>query len=183
MQRSGSPLRRVMTALRSRQVLLFAGLILLGVGLLFAAGVLRTANRQERLFGELALTVGAIILLGRVFGSLLARVGQPRVMGEVIAGILLGPTLVGALPDLLGFTTELEHWPFSEQLRTALHGIADIGLAFYMFLVGIELDPQLLKGRIRQAAVISLSSIALPFILGMVAALVILGNPALLNTL
>jgi Kef-type K+ transport system membrane component KefB len=128
-------------------------------------------------------TVGAIILLGRIFGALLARVGQPRVIGEVIAGILLGPTLVGAMPDLLGFETELRHWPFSEDLEVALKGIADVGLAFYMFLVGIELDPTLLRGRLRQATVISLSSIVLPFALGIGAALFIIGQPALRDQL
>lgn len=182
MQSAGVGPGRRLSALRSRHVLTFAGLLLAGGGVLIAAGILRTANQQERLFGELAITVGAIILLGRAFGAVLARVGQPRVMGEVIAGILLGPTLVGALPDLLGFEAA-DHWPFSGDGVTALKGIADIGLAFYMFLVGIELDPGLLKGRLRQAAVISISSIALPFVLGIGAALFILNDPHLLQTL
>src|SRR5688572_5642683 len=110
MDRSTGASARLSTAVRSRNVALFAGLLVAGIALAVAASALRTANRQEQLFGELVITIGAIILLGRLFGSLLARVGQPRVMGEVIAGILLGPTLVGAIPDLVGFETELEHW-------------------------------------------------------------------------
>lgn len=183
MERSDGVVARLSAAARSPEVRLFLLLLAAAVLLFAATTALGTANRQERLFGELVITIGGIILLGRVFGSLLARIGQPRVMGEVIAGILLGPTLVGSLPNLLGFSTTAAHWPFADETITALKGVADVGLAFYMFLVGIELDPTLLKGRMRQATAISLSSIAFPFVLGVGAAILILGSPELAATL
>jgi K+:H+ antiporter len=92
-------------------------------------------------------------------------VSQPRVMGEVVAGITLGPTIFGWLAP--GLQAEL----FPADILPAFGIAANLGLVFYMFLVGLELDPKQLKGRVSQAAAISNTSVALPMILGIAVAL------------
>jgi Kef-type K+ transport system membrane component KefB len=127
-----------------------------------AAG--RTPGAEET-FGQLMLAVAAVILAARGMGALVARLGQPQVMGEVLAGILLGPTLLATVAPRL---TELLFPAFVVPL---LRAAAWIGLAFYMFLVGLELDPRLLRERFEQAALISHASIAVPLGLGIAVAL------------
>lgn len=106
------------------------------------------------------LDLAAIIAAGSLFSSVAARCGQPAVIGEIIAGILLGPTLLGLLPGHL--TLRL----FPSQGRPFLTVLASVGLVLFMFTVGFELD----HGHMRQvrsaAAAVSLSSVALPFALG-----------------
>ena len=119
----------------------------------------------EETFGRLMLAIAAVILAARLLGSFVARIGQPRVMGEVLAGILLGPTLLGSVwPDATEYL-------FPADIVPLLSAAAQIGLAFYLFLVGMELDPRTLRGRIGQAAFISNASVAFPMALGFLAAL------------
>jgi Kef-type K+ transport system membrane component KefB len=121
--------------------------------------------RPEALFGRLMLAIAVVILAARAVGALAGRLGQPKVMGEVLAGILLGPTLLGALlPDV-------EAYLFPAQVIPLLSAAADLGLALYMFLVGLELDPRLLRGRLAQAAFVSTASVAVPMLLAAALAL------------
>jgi Kef-type K+ transport system membrane component KefB len=121
--------------------------------------------KNEVIFGRLMLAIAAVILAARLFRLLVGVAGQPPVMGEVVAGILLGPTLLGAFfPGVFSYL-------FPPFVIPLLNGAADIGLAFYMFLVGLELDPRILKGRIGHAAAISNASIVLPLGLGILVAL------------
>lgn len=123
----------------------------------------------EAIFGRLMLAIAAVIIAARLVGAGVARIGQPRVMGEVLAGICLGPTLLGALlPDLQGFL-------FPTEIQPLLVAVADVGLVFYMFLVGLELDPAVLRGRMVQATFISHASIAIPMALGMATAVALFG--------
>jgi Kef-type K+ transport system membrane component KefB len=128
-------------------------------------GVAEAERRSaEETFGRLMLAIAAVILAARLVGALVARIGQPRVMGEVLAGILLGPTLLGTVaPSVTGYL-------FPPDIIPLLAAGADIGLVFYMFLVGLELDPDMLKGRVEQAAFISHGSIAIPMALGIAVA-------------
>ena len=119
----------------------------------------------EETFGRLMLAIAAVILAARLVGSLIARFSQPRVMGEVLAGILLGPTLLGAV------WPEATEYLFPPDIIPLLSGAAQIGLAFYLFLVGMELDPGILRQRIGQAAFISNTSVAFPLALGFLAAI------------
>lgn len=110
----------------------------------------------------LALLV--ILIAARLLGFLFRRVGQPPVIGEIVAGILLGPSLLGrAWPEASAFLLPGSVAPF-------LQVIAQVGVILYMFLVGVELDPSRLR---RGHAVIAISqtSIVVPFLLGAALAL------------
>jgi Kef-type K+ transport system membrane component KefB len=119
----------------------------------------------EETFGRLMLAIAAVILAARISGSALGKIGQPKVMGEVLAGILLGPTLLGAVAP------SFEHYLFPTDIVPLVSGASQIGLAFYLFLVGMELDPRLLRERIGRATFISNTSVAFPFALGILAAI------------
>lgn len=119
----------------------------------------------EETFGRLMLAIAAVLLAARLVGSIITRLSQPRVMGEVLAGILLGPTLLGAV------WPEAKDYLFPADIVPLLSGAAQIGLAFYLFLVGMELDPRVLRERIGQAAFISNTSVAFPMALGFLVAI------------
>jgi Kef-type K+ transport system membrane component KefB len=120
---------------------------------------------NEQIFGRLMLAIATVMLAARVVRAVVGRLGQPSVMGEVLAGILLGPTLLGSLAP------SVEHYFFPSFVTPLLTGAADIGLVFYLFLVGLELDTRMLKGRISHAAAISNASVVLPMGLGIALAL------------
>ena len=113
----------------------------------------------ELLFHVL-LALAVVVVAGRVIGLLVARVGQPLVIGEVLAGILLGPSLLGALAP------GVEAFLFPASARPTLGVIAQIGVILYMFVVGLEFDPGSLRRRAAPYVVTSQASIAVPFALG-----------------
>jgi Kef-type K+ transport system membrane component KefB len=111
----------------------------------------------------LALLV--ILSVSRVVGSLFQRIHQPAVIGEVVAGIALGPSLLGRIwPQALSFLFPPEIVPF-------LGVIAQVGVILFMFLVGVELDTSLLKQGTYSSVAISHASIFAPFLLGSTASL------------
>ena len=160
-------------------VVLLAGLALLNV-VLRAGSKLRAPGPtgSEPAAGEelidthevlwkLLLATAVVILAARLLGSLFRRYGQPQVVGEIAAGIVLGPSLLGALwPGATEFLFGPEVLPFIEVL-------AQIGLVLFMFLIGVELDVRLIRGRGHAAALVSHVSIVAPFLSGVVLALVI----------
>lgn len=86
------------------------------------------------LFIKFAISVCIIIIVARIIGGLMPYIKQPRVIGEMIAGVVLGPTLFGALfPD---FSTSI----FTKEIIPILFIISNLGLSIYIFLVGMELD-------------------------------------------
>ena len=102
-----------------------------------------------------------IIFVARFFGWICKRIGQPTVIGEIIAGIILGPSLVGMyFPE---FSTTL----FPIASLSNLQFLSQIGLILFMFVVGMELDLKVLKNKAHDAVVISHASIIIPFALGM----------------
>lgn len=101
-----------------------------------------------------------IILTSRLVGGLARLVGQPLVIAEIAAGIMLGPSLLGWLaPSVLDAV-------FPARSMPALGLLSQIGLLLFMFLVGLEFDPRVLRGRAHSSVAISHSSIILPFGLG-----------------
>jgi Kef-type K+ transport system membrane component KefB len=117
----------------------------------------------------LALVV--VMVVGQVLARLFVRLGQPPVLGEVVGGILLGPSLLGWLwPGAYAFLLPPAVAPY-------LGVVAQLGVILYMFLVGLELNAGLLRGQAHAAVTISHAGIVLPFLLG--AALALLLYPRL----
>ena len=108
----------------------------------------------------LAAQISVIILVSRVVGSLAAKIRQPRVIGEVLAGILLGPSLLGWMAPELSVSL------FPPASFGALYALSQLGLVLFMFMVGLQLDVQELRHQGRAAIVISHASIATPMALG-----------------
>jgi Kef-type K+ transport system membrane component KefB len=114
---------------------------------------------------RLLLAVAVVIAAAAGVGWLARRVGQPKVMGEIVAGILLGPSLLGVLwPDAVDYL-------FPPQVVGALSAVAQLGLVLFMFLVGAELELGQLRSQGRRALVISQVSILVPLVSGAVLAL------------
>lgn len=106
------------------------------------------------------LQLAVILGVCRVVGWLAARCGQPQVVGEMIAGVVMGPSVFGALAP--GWQAGL----FPEASKAVLFAVSQVGLVLYMFLVGVEFDASLIRQRLRSAAAVSLSGILAPFLLG-----------------
>jgi Kef-type K+ transport system membrane component KefB len=119
------------------------------------------AGGTTDLFWHLLLALTAVVVVGRLLGVLFRFIGQPPVIGEVVAGILLGPSLLGTIaPGAYAFL-------LPQSVAPSLGLLSQLGVVLYMFLVGIELDTDGLRGRLRATAGISLTSIVVPFTLGM----------------
>jgi Kef-type K+ transport system membrane component KefB len=114
---------------------------------------------------RILLALAVLIACSRVAGWAISKIGQPRVHGEVLAGILLGPSLLGVLwPAALDYL-------FPAEVVGALRVLAQVGLVLFMFLIGLELDLTMLRGNRHKALVISPASVVVPIVLGGVLAL------------
>ena len=111
-------------------------------------------------FKLLILQIGTILIVARLVGWIFNKLHQPRVVGEMLAGILLGPSLLGWMaPNLSGAL-------FPPDSLGHLNSLSQIGLLIFMFLVGLELDLGHLRELGRAAVITSQVSIVVPFILG-----------------
>lgn len=118
------------------------------------------------LIAQLAVIVAAAQIVGRLFRA----IGQPSVMGEMFAGILLGPSLLGWFAP--GVSAEL----FPPDSIPLLGALSQVGLVLFLFVVGLRHDPAALRGHGRTAVAVSIASLAVPFALGVVLALVLHGR-------
>lgn len=122
-----------------------------------------------RFFLQLAVVLGAC----RIVGMLARRVGQPQVVAEMITGVLLGPSLLG----LFEFSQPIQKWLFPKESKAIFFATCQIGLAIYMFLVGVEFRSDLFRARARAAASVSLAGMITPFGLGALIALWMVQHP------
>src|SRR5580698_9820383 len=101
-----------------------------------------------------------IVALARLLGMVGRRFGQPLVVAEIVAGIVLGPSLFGRVAP--GAFAEL----FPADSLGALRVVSEAGVVLFVFLIGLELDTSLLRGRVRASVLIAALAIATPFVLG-----------------
>lgn len=112
-----------------------------------------SSHQAAVLLFDLAL----IMVLAHLFGSVASRLGQPTVIGEMLAGVLIGPSLLG---------TTILRTLFPPDVRPFLNVIADIGVALFMFAIGLEVDQKLIRGYGRVVGVVSIGSVLVPFGVG-----------------
>ncbi len=117
--------------------------------------------------GILLLDLALIVLLAQSFGYLAALLDQPRVVGEIIAGILVGPTLLGSTISTTIFPLDV---------RPSLTAVADLGLVMFMFVIGMELQRPVLRGAVRIVSGAVLGALIVPVGLGAVLGLYLAGQ-------
>jgi Kef-type K+ transport system membrane component KefB len=115
---------------------------------------------------QLLLAIALVVAACKAAGWLMRRIGQPPVVGEIAAGIVLGPSVLGAA------------WPagatalLPDTILPQLNVLAQVGVVLFVFLTGLELNTKLMRGRGHLAVVVSHVSIAVPFVLGVLLAAV-----------
>jgi len=142
------------------------------------------SHRQKSIFRDnlrnpltiLLLQLIVIIVIGRLAGKLFQTIGQPPVLGEIVAGIVLGPSLLGWLsPAAMTFL-----FPASSMVTLRL--LSQIGVVLFMFIVGVELDVSNLRQRAHTAIMVSHASIVMPFFLGVALSLLLFDSLAPITT-
>ncbi len=121
------------------------------------------------------LQMSVILAASRLVGSLAGRIGQPQVVGEMIAGVLLGPSLLGLL------LPRVQASLFPPDSLKVLHVGAQLGVGLYMFLVGAEFKAELFRSRVHSAAAVSVSGMVAPFALGSLLAIWLIDVPGLFS--
>lgn len=121
------------------------------------------------------LQMFVILAVCRVVAMLASRIGQPQVVGEMIAGVFLGPSLLGL------FFPQVQLALFPPESLKVLYVGAQLGVGLYMFLVGVEFDISTFMQRARSAALVSISGMVAPIILGALLALILIKIPGLFS--
>ncbi|MFK0248370.1 cation:proton antiporter [Amycolatopsis azurea] len=168
-ERSGrTTLRRVLVGATLIAVPAVAVVVVLGLGSAYepvAGTAAKTAGGGPDTYARLLVALPVILGACYLAGMLAKRLGQPPVIGEIVAGILLGPSLFGLVwPGAFG-------WLFPSGVVSAINILAQLGLIFFMYLVGSEIDLDAVRKRGFTAVTVSQVSIALPMVTGIVLAL------------
>jgi Kef-type K+ transport system membrane component KefB len=133
-----------------------AAFLLLGATGVLAADAPQSGGASEVVFlAELVV----LMLVGRLLGEAMQRLGQPSIMGQLLGGILLGPSLLGWLwPDA-------QHWlfPAAKEQKSMIDAISQFGILLLLLLTGMETDLKLVRKVRRAAAAVSLTGVAVPF--------------------
>lgn len=116
---------------------------------------------------SLILALVVIFFVTQIAGRAAKWIRQPAVIGEILGGILLGPSVLGAL------SPDTQHWLFPAEILPLIGKIAEIGIVIFMFFVGAEMDIKTLSKSKKAIFGISVASIALPFSLGAILAVLI----------
>jgi Kef-type K+ transport system membrane component KefB len=169
-------------ARRSRTALIYATSLGASIGAFFlirsvgdslvATGVPRpqgpakpTTSEASPILFHVLLALVIVLVVARILGAIFRKLNQPQVMGEVVAGILLGPSFLGWLAP--GAASQI----LPANIASHLALISQVGVVLYMFLVGLDLDTDLLRKRTQASIAISHASIVVPFLLGAALAL------------
>jgi Kef-type K+ transport system membrane component KefB len=121
------------------------------------------------------LQIAVILGVCRVTGWLARLVRQPQVVSEMIAGVLMGPSLFGLL------LPSAQAWLFPKPSMTILFAVSQVGLSLYMFLIGLEFDVNLIRRRLGSAMSVSVAGIVAPFALGCLIASSLHGDAQFFN--
>ena len=124
----------------------------------------------------LLLQVVVILLTVRIFGWICQKIGQPTVIGEIFAGIVLGPSLLGH------YFSEISEFLFPVSSLEGIGFLSQIGLILFMFIVGMELNLKTMKNKANDALIISHSSIVVSFAFGVITAYFLFGKFTYENT-
>lgn len=120
--------------------------------------------------GHLLLAFIVIVVVAKAFGALFKIIKQPPVMGEVVAGLFLGPSFLKA------FAPQVVDFVFPASVTSAISALAQLGIVIFMFVIGVELDTKLLRSKAHASVAISHGSIILPFLCGVFLALFLYGG-------
>ena len=144
---------------RGLQSLLWAGIALLLISTVADADGAQAARPSEFL---LLVQIALLIAVGRGLGEVMQRIGQPSVVGELLCGLLLGPSLFGWV------WPEAQHaiFPSSPEQKALLDGIAQFGILLLLLLTGMEIDLGLVRKVGKAVLAISITGIVVPFICG-----------------
>jgi Kef-type K+ transport system membrane component KefB len=116
---------------------------------------------------QILVSLVTIVSAAQLFGRLFVKFKQPAVVGEIVAGLVLGPSLLGTLAPAP------MQWLLPSSVAPVLSALSQVGVILYMFLIGIELDTSSLRRRSHASVAISHASIAVPFLMGACLALVL----------
>lgn len=118
-------------------------------------------NQQLEQFLQVIVALGVVLAMAHACGRLIQFIGQPKVVGEMVSGVILGPSLIGAIAPEWSAAT------FGAEARSGIFLLSQIGLSAYMFLVGCELDTALFNTKsLTRAAILSLTGILPSMVLG-----------------
>lgn len=127
-------------------------------------------NDSGYLIAKYLLAIVLIIAIGSMGGWIMARFGQPRVIGEMVAGIALGPSLLGQLAP------EIQHWLFPSALIPHLGLAAQLTIILFVYLLGANLQLELLRGSGRRMTVLGVGMVVIPVICGILLAATLAGT-------
>jgi len=126
------------------------------------------------------LQLAVILVFCRIVGLIAARFGQPQVVAEMIAGVLLGPSLFGLLlPEMQAWLFPWDKKQLVRDTQSYLFPVSQLGLALYMFIVGMEFRMDIIRQRLKSSIAVSFAGMAAPFALGALLAWYVHGKPEL----
>jgi Kef-type K+ transport system membrane component KefB/nucleotide-binding universal stress UspA family protein len=142
------------------RLIIWLGALLSARSAAFAADQPPTVPSEALFIAQIVL----LLLVGRLLGEVMQRIGQPAVMGQLIAGVILGPSVFGAL------WPEGQHaiFPGGHEQKAMLEAVSDLGILMLLLLTGMETDLKLVKRARRAAVSVSAAGIAVPFVCGFV---------------